>query len=103
MMRIRYWLLTILIFLMILISCMAVITTSPQKRSHNQRLASFPTTGLPLKSEAMIYWDSHLIPFIEAKTDEDCAFLLGMVHAHLRLGQMTLIRRAVEGRLAESA
>jgi penicillin amidase len=82
---------------------MAVITTSPQKRSHNQRLASFPTTGLPLKSEAMIYWDSHLIPFIEAKTDEDCAFLLGMVHAHLRLGQMTLIRRAVEGRLAESA
>ena len=102
-MKIRYWVIAILIVLLFLISCMAVITTSPKKRNHVQRLESFPSTGLPLQAEATIYWDAHLIPFIEAKTDDDCAFLLGMVHAHLRLGQMTLIRRVVEGRLAESA
>ena len=101
-MKIKRW--VILSFAIVfLTSCMAVITTSPKKRNHVQRLESFPATGLPLKATATIYWDSHLIPFIEATTDEDCAFLLGMVHAHLRLGQMTLIRRVVEGRLAESA
>ena len=94
--------LIILLLILLFISCMAVITTSPKKRNISQRLECFPISNLPLKDAATIYWDSHLIPFIEAKTDEDCAFLLGMVHAHLRLAQMTLIRRIVEGRLAES-
>ncbi len=97
-----YVMLAILVLLLLLISYMAMITTAPKKRNLNQRLESFPTSNLPLKDAATIYWDSHLIPFIEARTDEDCAFLLGMVHAHLRLAQMTIIRRAVEGRLAES-
>lgn len=103
-MKMKIYVLIIIVFVvLLLISCMAVITTAPKKRNLDQRLQSFPTTGLPLKESTSIYWDSHLIPFIEAKTDEDCAFLLGMVHAHLRLAQMTLIRRVVEGRLAESA
>jgi len=68
-----------------------------------ERLALFPTNNLPLEAPATIYWDEHLIPFIAAQTDADCAFLLGMVHTHLRQGQMELIRRVVQGRLAESA
>ncbi len=90
------------LILPLLVSCLAVITASPQKRNLAQRLHGFPTRDLPLLDSAAIYWDSHLIPFIEANTDADCAFLLGMVHAHLRLGQITLVRRVVEGRLAES-
>ncbi|MDZ7264909.1 MAG: penicillin acylase family protein [candidate division KSB1 bacterium] len=88
--------------LLLLVSCMAIITASPQKRNLAQRLQSFPVNDLPLRDSASIYWDSHLIPFIEAQNDADCAFLLGMVHAHLRLSQITLVRRVVEGRLAES-
>ena len=98
-----YVLFGVFVLFLLLISCVAVITTAPQKRNHTQRLASFPTTGLPLKAEATVYWDTHLIPFIDAKNDEDCAFLLGMVHGHLRLAQMTIFRRVAEGRLAESA
>jgi penicillin amidase len=102
-MKFKIYVMSSILLILLLISCMDVITTSPPKKNLIQRLKSFPTSDLPLKDGASIYWDSHLIPFIEAKTDEDCAFLLGMVHAHLRLGQMTLIRRVVEGRLAESA
>lgn len=94
-----------LFFLLICVflSCLAITVTSPKKQTFQQRLANFPDSNLPLKADATIYWDSHLIPFIEAKNDADCAFLLGMVHAHLRLGQMTLVRRAVSGRISESA
>ncbi len=35
-----------------------------------------------------------------AELDDDAAFALGLVHAHLRLGQMMLARRIAEGRLA---
>ena len=86
-----------------LISGMAVMRASPSKQEIDERLQSFPAHDLPLKAPAVIYWDEHLIPFIDAETDEDCAFLLGTVHAHLRPAQMTLLRRVVEGRLAESA
>ena len=102
-MKLKIYVIGIIVLFLFLISCMAVLTTFPKKRNLTQRFESFPTSDLPLKDSASIYWDSHLIPFIEAKTDEDCAFLLGMVHAHLRLAQMTLIRRVIEGRLAESA
>jgi penicillin amidase len=48
-----------------------------------------------------IFWNEHLVPFIEAKTDRDLAVALGLVHAHLRLAQMELLRRLAQGRLAE--
>jgi penicillin amidase len=48
-----------------------------------------------------IRFDARQIPFIEAETDRDAAFALGMVHAHLRLGQMELMRRLARGILAE--
>jgi penicillin amidase len=48
-----------------------------------------------------IHWNAHLVPFIEAKTDRDLAIALGVVHAHLRLAQMELLRRIAQGRLSE--
>jgi penicillin amidase len=81
----------------------ALLTPLPEPRTLPQRLAAMPTEGLPLRDTLTIYWDAHQIPFIEADHDEDAAFGLGMVHAHLRLGQMELFRRISQGRLAESA
>jgi len=65
------------------------------------RLAQFPVTGLPLAEPVEIRWDRHQIPFIEANADRDLAVALGLVHAHLRLGQMELLRRVAYGRVSE--
>ena len=50
-----------------------------------------------------MHWDDHQIPFVEAETDRDLAFTLGMIHAHLRLGQLETLRRIAAGRLSEIA
>jgi len=60
-----------------------------------------PTRGAPLKGEVRIHWDAHKIPFIEAEHDEDAAFALGLVQAHLRLGMIQMGRRVAQGRLSE--
>jgi penicillin amidase len=94
------------LFLMILLagvaSC-AVLTPLPEPKSLDQRLAMFPTQGLPLQGQVTVYWNEHQVPFIEATTDRDAAFTLGLVHAHLRLGQMEVMRRVSQGRLSEVA
>ncbi|MGE0647786.1 MAG: penicillin acylase family protein [Alphaproteobacteria bacterium] len=79
----------------------ALFTSLPRASGPSDRLATLPTKGLPLDGPVDIYWDEHLIPFIEASTDHDAAFALGLVHAHLRLGQMELLRRISQGRVAE--
>jgi penicillin amidase len=66
-----------------------------------QRLAELPSQGLPVGGVVEIYWNEHLVPFIEAQTDRDLAVALGLVHTHLRLAQMELLRRTAQGRLAE--
>jgi penicillin amidase len=73
----------------------------PEPRTLEQRLAMFPRDGLPLSGPVTIHWDAHQIPFIEAAQDSDAAFALGLVHAHLRLGQMEIFRRIALGRIAE--
>ena len=59
-----------------------------------------PRTG-PVSAPVSIHWNEHQIPFIEAENDADLAVALGMVHAHLRLAQMEIMRRAAQGRVAE--
>lgn len=86
-----------------LLSGCALLKPLPQASSLDDRLKLFPTRDLPLAAPVAIHWNDHHIPFIEASTDQDLAFALGMVHAHLRLAQMTMLRRIAEGRLAESA
>jgi penicillin amidase len=81
-------------------SC-AVLTPLPPESSLDQRLASLPKASHALKGRVTVHWDDHQIPFIEADDDGDAAFALGLVHAHLRLGQMEVFRRVSQGRIAE--
>lgn len=66
-----------------------------------ERLAMLPRTGLPVEKPVAIRWNRHHVPFIEATTDQDLAVALGIVHAHLRLGQLELMRRIAQGRVSE--
>lgn len=75
----------------------------PAPQSAAQRLASLPRRGLPVSAPVEVRWNDHLVPFIAAQSDRDLATALGLVHAHLRLAQMEMMRRAAYGRLAEVA
>jgi penicillin amidase len=79
----------------------ALLKPLPKEASVGERLAAFPTTSLPLQGQVRVMWDDHQIPFIEAEHDDDAAFALGLVHAHLRLGQMAIYRKVAQGRIAE--
>ena len=83
-------------------SC-AVFTPLPEPTTLDQRLAMFPSERLPLNGPVTVWWNEHQVPFIEASTDRDAAFALGLAHAHLRLGQMEVMRRVSQGRLSEIA
>jgi acyl-homoserine lactone acylase PvdQ len=75
----------------------------PEPRSLKERLAAFPTADLLLDAPVEVHWNDHPVPFIHARTDRDPAFTLGLVHTHLRAGQMALMKRVAQGRLAEMA
>lgn len=72
------------------------------QRSLEERLRDLPDTA-PAAAEIRIHWDDHHIPFVEAESEPDLAVGLGIVHAHLRLGQIELLRRVAQGRVAEIA
>ncbi|MCC6917734.1 MAG: penicillin acylase family protein [Alphaproteobacteria bacterium] len=87
---------------------MALVTSScaalfPRPVTTEERLAVFPTKGLPLDQPVTIRWNAYQVPYVEAKTDHDLAFSLGLVHAHLRLGQLGAIRYLLAGRASELA
>ncbi len=79
----------------------SLIKPLPKPTTLPERLAEMPTERLPLQGRVSVYWNDHQIPFIDAETDDDAAFALGLVHAHLRLGQMAIYRRIAQGRVAE--
>ncbi|MDR6292301.1 penicillin amidase [Inquilinus ginsengisoli] len=81
----------------------ALRALAPRPVTAADRLAVFPTRGLPLSRPVDIRWNDHQIPFVEAETDGDLAVALGLVHAHLRGGQIALLKRVAQGRLAEIA
>jgi penicillin amidase len=66
------------------------------------RLQSFPISELSLEHPLKIHWSKWGVPHIEASSDRDLAYGQGLVHAHLRAGQMELFRRLASGRLSES-
>ncbi len=76
-------------------------TGRPRRASIGERLANIPTQGLPLRAAVEIHWDQHQIPSIEAGNDWDLAVALGVVHAHLRLAQMEIMRRLASGLVSE--
>ena len=79
----------------------ALLAPLPEPTTVEERLAAFPATGLPLEGRVVVHWNANQVPFIEAEHDADAAFVLGLVHAHLRLGQMETFRRISQGRIAE--
>lgn len=81
----------------------ALRALAPRPVTAAERLAAFPTSGLPLARPVDIRWNGHQIPFVEAETDGDLAVALGLVHAHLRGGQIALMKRVAQGRLSEIA
>jgi len=82
----------------------SVITSRPDPTlSQDERFDFFTQNKAPLKRPVTIRWDSYSVPFLEAENDTDLAFAIGVVHAHLRLGQMELLRLASQGRLSEVA
>src|SRR5205085_5001830 len=73
----------------------------PRPQTIADRLANLPRHNLSLETAVEIRWNDRLVPFIEARSDRDLAVALGLVHAHLRLAQIELLRRVSQGRLAE--
>lgn len=80
-------------------SCSSV--PEPSSVSREARLAAFPTERLALYGPVTIRWNDHQVPFIEAEDERDVPYALGLVHAHLRLGQLEFLRRVSQARLSE--
>jgi penicillin amidase len=71
--------------------------------SLDDRLADFPTAGLRLDGEVEVLWNDQAVPYIIAESDGDAAYTIGLIQAHLRLGQMEFLKRVAQGRLSEMA
>jgi penicillin amidase len=84
---------------LLLCGCAAL---APRPVTVEQRLAALPASA-PVSAPVTIRWNAQMVPWIEAETDEDLFFALGLVHGHLRGGQIALLRLASQGRLAEVA
>ncbi len=80
-----------------------LIGSLPEPTTLEQRIAMMPTSGLALEAPVTVRWNAHQVPYVFAQSDEDAAYALGLVHAHLRLGQMETLRRVIQGRIAEMA
>ncbi|MCR0985627.1 penicillin acylase family protein [Roseomonas populi] len=74
----------------------------PPEVTAERRLAALPREGLALERPVTIRWNAHLVPWIEAETDGDLAYSLGLVHGHLRGAQVQLLRLVARGRLSEA-
>jgi penicillin amidase len=74
---------------------------SPSPKTIARRLAQLPQNGLPLDRPVVVRWNAYQVPYIEAWTDRDLAFALGLTHAHLRLAQIRLLKQLSQGRLSE--
>lgn len=79
----------------------SLLLPGPRSSTLAERLGMLALQDAPVSAPVTIRWNRHAIPFIEAASDEDLAVALGVVHAHLRLGQIELIRRIAFGRIAE--
>ena len=76
----------------------------PEAIPAGERLAALSSLPkLPVSDGSKILWNSYQVPYVIGETDRDGAFLFGLAHAHLRLGQMELFKRVGSGRLSEIA
>ena len=90
-----------LIGLILALNCCALIGPLPAPTTLEQRIAAIPTSASGLSAEIEIRLDEYQVPFVIASSDDDAAFGLGLMHAHLRLGQMEILRRIAQQRVSE--
>lgn len=79
-----------------------LLRAAPRRVGLAERLGHLAARGAPVRAPVSIRWNAYQVPYIEAAHDEDLATALGVVHAHLRLGQMEMMRRVAAGRVAEA-
>ncbi|MGH8029762.1 MAG: penicillin acylase family protein, partial [Arenimonas sp.] len=73
----------------------------PRRRTVAERLANLPLDDAPLDAPVTVRWSDRHVPHVTATGERDLAVGIGVVHAHLRLAQMEVLRRIARGRLAE--
>ncbi|ODT59392.1 MULTISPECIES: penicillin acylase family protein [Paracoccus] len=93
------WLLRLTIGLIVLLVLSAVLVWYFAVRSLPDYGASHRVQGITAPVE--IVRSTENVPHIFGQTDPDVFFALGLAHAQDRLFQMTVLRRAAQGRLAE--
>jgi penicillin amidase len=86
--------------ILLLSSCAAL---SPRAVTTDARIAALPAAGAAVERPVTIRWNDHMVPWIEAESDRDLFFALGLVQGHLRGAQIALLRLAAQGRLSEVA
>ncbi|MDB6177819.1 penicillin acylase family protein [Paracoccus sp. Z330] len=99
MLTIFRWLLRLTIALILLLLLGAVLTWYFSIRSLPDYDATYRMDGLSAPVE--IVRSTENVPHIFGQSDKDMFFALGVAHAQDRLFQMTLLRRAAQGRLSE--
>ena len=92
-----FWIALLLVVVM-LSGCAAL---RPVPKTTAERLDVFPRNGLPVERPVTIRWNRFQVPFVEAETDRDLAFAMGMVHGHLRLAEIRVLKQLVQGRTSE--
>ena len=92
-----FWIVMLLVA-MVVSGCAAL---RPVPKTTAERLDVFPRTGVPLEKPVTIRWNRFQVPFVEAETDRDLAFAMGMVHGHLRLAEIRVLKQLVQGRASE--
>ncbi|MBU2958242.1 penicillin acylase family protein [Paracoccus sp. 1_MG-2023] len=93
------WLLRLTIGLIVLAVLASLLTWYFAVRSLPDYDASYQVEGIGAPVE--IVRSTEDVPHIFGETDADVFFALGLAHAQDRLFQMTMLRRAAQGRLAE--
>ncbi|MBK4216089.1 penicillin acylase family protein [Paracoccus caeni] len=93
------WLLRMTVALIVLLVLAAILTWYFAVRSLPDYNATYAVQGISGPVE--IVRSTENVPHIFGQSDEDVFFALGLAHAQDRLFQMTLLRRAAQGRLAE--
>ncbi|MEM7071886.1 MAG: penicillin acylase family protein, partial [Pseudomonadota bacterium] len=98
-----HWVLLIIKWFFI-ISLTSAFTDFLDHQKTDDRISVLETIEMPeLHNDVTIYWNRYMVPFVVAEKDSDAAFMLGVLHAHLRLEQMEVAKRMVYGRIAEMA
>src|SRR5262245_47389966 len=92
-----FWV-AVLLVAIIVSGCAAL---RPVPKTMAERLDVVPRQGVPVERPVTIRWNRYQVPFVEAETDRDLAFAMGMVHGHLRLAEIRVLKQLVQGRASE--